>query len=168
MDGDRDLDILNFFHAAIPRIQWYENRINERRIPVRHFIEDPILANEITDISECIPVDLNGDQEMDVIVMGTKLALMQNRGKTNPWGVIVIHPDLSRARGIQLADVDGDGDFDVTFAGRTAGGDSNQGVMWFENQDGQGTFGPLQVIAIDKHTMQPLGQPPSHFTLAAG
>jgi len=45
-------------------------------------------------------------------------------------------------RYVQTADIDGDGDQDVVAA--VSGSDQN---VWYENLDGQATFGPLQVIS---------------------
>lgn len=47
-----------------------------------------------------------------------------------------------RGSDIYVTDLDGDGDFDVLIA-------SSHKIMWYENIDGLGTFGPQQVITIE-------------------
>ncbi|MHC4844862.1 MAG: FG-GAP repeat domain-containing protein [Planctomycetota bacterium] len=53
----------------------------------------------------------------------------------------LITSDADRAYSVHAADIDGDGDLDVTSASFADGK-----IAWYENTDGLGTFGPQQVI----------------------
>ncbi len=63
-----------------------------------------------------------------------------------PSGTIV---DGGWIRGIETADLDGDGDLDVVAAGQ-------QGVAMYENVDGLGTYGPATVVATTYDTSKVL------------
>ena len=48
---------------------------------------------------------------------------------------------------MQTADLDGDGDVDVLFAASDYSGRVGDKIAWYENVDGQGTFGSQRIIA---------------------
>ncbi len=50
---------------------------------------------------------------------------------------------MGNVRAIVAADVDGDGDLDVVAAGK-----HRDEIIWYENTDGAGSFGPLTVVAM--------------------
>ena len=56
----------------------------------------------------------------------------------------VISTDADSARSVHAADVDGDGDIDILSASFV-----DDKIAWYENTDGQGTFGAQQVISTN-------------------
>ncbi|WP_163834106.1 FG-GAP-like repeat-containing protein [Spartinivicinus ruber] len=100
-----------------------------------------------------IAADIDGDGDLDAIASAqndTTIAWFENTDGLGTFGPENI---ISNTRGgverLTSADIDGDGDLDVIFAGR---GDDTVG--WFENTDGLGTFGPENVINNAQDSVQ--------------
>ena len=55
----------------------------------------------------------------------------------------VITTDADGVHSVYAADVDGDGDVDVLCGSASS---SDNKIAWYENTDGEGTFGPQQII----------------------
>ena len=90
--------------------------------------------------------DLDGDGDMDMIsasLNDRKIAWYENTdGQGNFGSQQIISEDILRVYSIYAADIDGDGDIDVVAAAITEGT-----IGWFENLNGQGTFGTYQAIS---------------------
>ena len=69
------------------------------------------------------------------------LATAQNFG---PQRVISTQPDRQEAEVVYAADLDSDGDLDVMAFFR-----NDDKIVWYENTDGRGTFGPPKSIATE-------------------
>src|SRR5690606_22232669 len=89
--------------------------------------------------------DLDNDGDMDVLsasYFDNKIAWYENMDGLGAFGPQqVLTNDALSTRDVYAADLDGDGDMDV-IAASTA----DDRVIWFENLDGLGNFGPLKVI----------------------
>ena len=76
--------------------------------------------------------DMDGDGDLDIVSASDSddtIAWYENDGAANPtWSAANIVTDFSGARGVSVADMDGDGDFDIAAAAR----DSDT-IAWFEN-----------------------------------
>ena len=94
--------------------------------------------------------DIDGDGDMDVLGCtwyGKKFYWYENTDGQGTYGQQNIILLQYQASVLQPADIDGDGDMD--FAAAVAYPQSK--IIWFENTDGQGSFGPEQLVttAVD-------------------
>ncbi len=91
--------------------------------------------------------DLDGDGDVDLALAGMEheFAWYPSEPKTpEKWGAPkVLKNECKFAREVIAVDADGDGDLDLVGVARTAGL-----VLYFDNADGKGTFGP-DVICDD-------------------
>ena len=91
--------------------------------------------------------DVDGDGDMDVFSgSSNQIAWYENtdgQGNFSLKQVIIING--AHFESIDTADLDGDGDVDLLSADW-----SNWNIAWYENTDGQGTFGPQQIIATNE------------------
>ena len=56
----------------------------------------------------------------------------------------IITTDIVAPRSVYAIDIDGDGDVDIL-----SGSASDGKVAWYENTDGQGSFGPQRIITTN-------------------
>ncbi len=90
--------------------------------------------------------DIDGDGDDDIAGVSytnKKLAWYENTNGLGDYGKqkTVNATFNSDVTVVELADIDGDGDIDIITGSQTA-----DGINWFENLDGLGTFGPQQII----------------------
>ena len=140
IDGDNDLDLVS--NASNQnRISWY---INDGTGGFS--LQQNLCESDFAGI-ECIYAsDINGDGLNDVLVASSKdnkIGWYKNTQTGNGFGVYrLITNSASSAKAVTATDIDRDGDNDVIIA---ASGD--QKIAWFENLDGQGNFGPENVVS---------------------
>ena len=139
LDGDLDMDVISI-SGSEDKVVWFENMDG-----LGNFGSE-ILISSLTDGSVGVhAADIDGDGDQDVLsasLVDNKIAWYENLDGLGSFGVQQIITTASfAARDVKTADLDGDGDQDVMAA--SSGADE---VIWFENTDGLGTFGPLQVI----------------------
>lgn len=132
------------------RIGWFQNTDG-----AGHFGGSQVFADgREYALQDIVAADVDGDGDMDILssyyttvtehgVDYSEIAWYENQGGTFNVKHIVSN-DAFQPRGIYCADIDGDGDNDVVSA---SWGDEY--ISWFENTDGAGTFGPLQVVATN-------------------
>ncbi|MCB2156312.1 VCBS repeat-containing protein [bacterium] len=141
LDGDGDLDVLSALYAG-DRIAWYENIDGNGTFGSERTI------TRATDAPPSVfAVDLDGDGDADVLSASENddlIAWYENidgAGTFGPQKTITSSAD--RAESVFAADLDGDGDIDVL-----SGSYEDDRVAWYENIDGEGSFGPQQTITI--------------------
>ncbi len=142
LDGDGDLDIV---YGTIDQVVWLRNTNGKGAFSSRIFI-----ATDILGFKEIRLVDMDNDGDLDVLFSSTRIAgdrISIMWYKNNGTGNFVAQPpvdnfDLSGAWSVYPADFDKDGDMDVVSTSRT-----DNTVIWFENIDGQGSFGSQQLIS---------------------
>ncbi|MEZ6116308.1 MAG: VCBS repeat-containing protein [Pirellulaceae bacterium] len=112
------------------------------------FAAQELIASEANGAADVFAADLDGDGDLDVLSASAgdnKIAWYPNTdGKGNFGPQRVITNSALGAVFVEAADFDGDGDLDVLAASR-----DDDTVAWFENLDGQGTFGSKRVISAN-------------------
>ncbi|WP_431109263.1 T9SS type A sorting domain-containing protein [Winogradskyella poriferorum] len=139
LDNDGDLDILS---GASSSVDWYENTDGQGT-----FGTQQIISNEVDYAFSVYPEDIDGDGDMDVLSASrndNKIAWYENTDGQGTFGPQqIISNEVDYAFSVYSEDIDGDGDMDVLSASR-----NDNKIAWYENTDGQGTFGVQQIISI--------------------
>ncbi len=139
IDSDGDQDI---FSGGV-NIGWYENMDGNGSFGTYQVFDfDP------DDINSIIGGDIDGDLDIDIAI-STLNGTVSWYKNTNGQGNLVKQSSLSpgyEAKSVKLSDIDTDGDLDIIYAIGPKGFDSR--IIWHENQDSRGTFGPAQTIDI--------------------
>lgn len=138
LDGDGDLDVVVAAYWD-NEVAWYENLDGKAT-----FGPQRVISNAAQRAQMVRTADLDGDGDLDVISASYadgKVAWYQNDGSGSFGAQQLISNRLTGAIAIVSGDLDGDGDIDVAAASFSTGI-----VAWFENLNGQGSFGPLQVL----------------------
>ena len=139
LDGDGDQDVLSA-SSGDDKIAWYENVGGPgTAMPQR-------VISALTDGPRSVyAADLDGDGDPDVLSASwydDKIAWYENVDGRGVFGhQRVIDDTVWGADSVLAADLDGDGDEDVLAASF-----HDDEVVWYENLDGQGSFGAKQVI----------------------
>jgi hypothetical protein len=140
MDGDGDMDVLSASWTD-NKIAWYENTDGAGTFGAQNVIST-VAMNAVS----VYATDMDGDGDMDVVSASNrddKIAWYENTdGDGTFWAQQVISTAALRARSVYATDLDGDGDMDVLSASY-----ADNKIAWYENTDGDGTFGAQQVIS---------------------
>jgi hypothetical protein len=140
-DNDGNIDLL-ISSAQNSKVVWLRNEGNAS------FELPRLITNNVNGITNSIPEDIDGDGDLDVIVTSysdDKIIWFENTNGQGQFGQeILIDNTLERPNKISVSDLDGDGDLDVI-----ASTIYSAETVWFQNLDGQGTFGPKQIIDDD-------------------
>ena len=139
IDGDDDMDILGV-SGPQDKVVWFENLDGSGTFGVQN-----IITTQADGAIGLYASDLDTDGDMDVLsasFLDNKIAWYENTDGLGTFGPqrILTNSALS-TRDVYAADLDGDGDMDV-IAASTA----DDRVIWFENLDGLGNFGPVKII----------------------
>ncbi len=145
IDGDGDMDVLSA-SSLDNKIAWYKND-GQGNFGVQRIISTKDGAYSV------YSVDIDGDGDMDVLSAALHDDEITWYENTDGYGTFGIHHTITTiangARSVYASDIDGDGDMDVLSAAYTVtfSGNSNSSVAWYENTNGQGSFGSQQVIS---------------------
>ena len=148
LDGDGDMDVLSA-SSADDKIAWYENRDGRGDFGPQQVITTAANSAQIVRA-----FDLDGDGDRDVLSASSiddKIAWYENtdaRGTFGPQQVITTSAD--RARSVDAADFDGDGDLDVVSASF-----GNGAIVWYENRtvgdaNGDGNFDSSDLVLVSQ------------------
>jgi hypothetical protein len=139
LDGDGDMDVLSSSFND-DKIAWYEND------GTGNFGSQIVISTAASGASSVYATDMDGDGDMDVLSASwtdNKIAWYENTDGAGTFGAQnVISTVAMNASSVYASDMDGDGDMDVVSA--SLGDDK---IAWYENTDGDGTFGAQQVIS---------------------
>jgi hypothetical protein len=142
LDGDGDLDVLSAsYYGDHDKVAWYQNTDGKGK-----FGSQKVIETKNADFMSAHAVDLDGDNDLDIATasrLDDTIAWYENTDGQGTFGdqqVISIKADGARA--VYSADIDGDGDQDVLSASA-----SDNEIAWYENTNGQGTFGDQRIIS---------------------
>lgn len=136
IDFDNDGDI-DFLSKSSTNLVWHENLDG-----LGNFSTAITIPNTIA--GSVVPTDFDNDGDLDLLSRNSStLSWYENtdgQGGFGPQQILNVFGE--NASNIYAADFDGDGDNDVLTSTS-----SEQRIHWYENLDGQGTFGTLQVVS---------------------
>jgi hypothetical protein len=140
MDGDGDMDVLSASWTD-NKIAWYENTDGAGTFGAQN-----VISTVAMNASSVYATDMDGDGDMDVLSASNddhKIAWYENTDGDGTFGAQqVISTAALSTRSVYATDLDGDGDMDVLSASY-----ADNKIAWYENTDGDGTFGAQQVIS---------------------
>lgn len=136
LDGDDLLDVASANRLA-STVTWCRN-LGDGNFSSPQFIGDVNQTFYITG------GDIDGDMDIDIVASAPfedLIVWFENDGNGNfNFEHIVNDNYVDEPKGVFIADIDGDNDNDVVSAGDISG------LSWFENLDGNGSFGPARLI----------------------
>lgn len=148
IDGDGAIDV--FSETNTIEIGWHKNTDSLGSFGTIQAIPTDTLLPRLY-LQCCVGCDIDGDGDNDVLytLRGSsieQLAWNENIDGLGTFGPQqVISTQLNYVQSTFTCDMDGDGDLDVLSTSR-----DDQKIAWYENTDGQGTFGPQQIIALNQ------------------
>jgi len=144
IDGDGDMDVVASTSGSVT-VAWYENLDG-----LGSFGPQQTITTNGLSVEPIFTIDIDGDGDIDVIAAtggADKVAWYENLdGLGNFGSENIIIDNLQGAHAIYSTDLDNDGDNDIL---ATGGGAFDGEVVWFENLDGQGSFGAKNVISTE-------------------
>ena len=142
IDGDGDMDVLSasFYDD---KIAWYENTDGQGS-----FGSQQIITANVDGARPVYATDIDGDGDMDVLSASyydDEIAWYENTDGQGSFGSQqIITTNAVGAYWVYATDIDGDGDMDVLSASL-----NDNKIAWYENADGQGSFGSQQIITTN-------------------
>ena len=142
IDADGDMDVLSA-SIADDKIAWCENTDGQGS-----FGAQQIITTNADGAISVYAADIDADGDMDVLsasAFDDKIAWCENTDGQGSFGAQqIITTNADGAISVYAADIDADGDMDVLSA---SWNDSK--IAWYENTDGQGSFGAQQIITTN-------------------
>ena len=140
VDGDGDADIISA-SSLDNKLTWYKNTDG-----AGNFTEQTAISSMAYGANAVFSSDLDGDGDKDILSASTyddKIAWYENMDGLGNFRIQDTVSTLADgAKSVFAADIDGDGDQDVLSASLY-----DDKIAWYENTDGNATFGSQQVIS---------------------
>ncbi|MDP3939229.1 MAG: VCBS repeat-containing protein, partial [Deltaproteobacteria bacterium] len=141
LDGDGDPDVASVSEND-DTLAWYENETIHRSAVFPDRVVITTLANSARSV---FGADIDMDGDLDAVSASSiddEVAWYENTDGAGTYGgQNIIDGSADGAMDVAVADVDGDGDPDI-LAVET----NDDEVTWYENTDGAGTFGTVNII----------------------
>jgi hypothetical protein len=142
LDGDGDMDVIVGFTDNVSNLLvWFENLDGLGNFGTQQLISNSHYTRKL------FTADLDGDNDMDLLSAAgnDKIVWYENTDGMGTFGSQqTISIDVNSPHSVYAADLDGDGDMDVL---STSPQDNK--LAWYENTDGDGTFGPQLIITTE-------------------
>jgi len=141
IDADGDLDVIS---VSNDKIAWYKNTDGQGTFGLQQ-----IISND--DVRAINTTDLDGDGDIDILsIRNNNLVWYENVDGQGEFGSYQFIDNLFNLNNIFSVDIDDDGDKDViASAYGNVNSSTDDFIVWFENIDGQGVFGPQQIITTN-------------------
>jgi len=121
--------------------------LEERRCLTAYGFAEHLVVDSIEVDRNSILADLDGDGDDDLVTDGKWRENVDGAfGPTHRYGT-----PRDNHYAIESGDLDGDGDLDLVAVGTFDLGyqvEASSELVWYENRDGQGRFGPRQTISV--------------------
>ncbi|MDT0555791.1 FG-GAP-like repeat-containing protein [Patiriisocius hiemis] len=146
LDNDGDIDVLGS-SIVDDIVVWYENLDGAGT-----FSTQRLLTTVVDFPYDIETADIDGDGDTDVFISSDTFAriyLLKNNGDGTFAPIETIVEGNNVPRSLVLYDIDGDSDLDLVSSGASA-----FQAAWYENIDGQGTFGTTNIIIQQAFTVQ--------------
>ncbi|MBK5212416.1 MAG: T9SS type A sorting domain-containing protein [Flavobacteriaceae bacterium] len=142
IDGDGDMDIASASRGS-DTIAWQENLDG-----LGPFGPQQMITTSLDQTVYVAAADLDGDGDMDILGIsgfGDLIVWFENMDGLGSFSSQkIINASTILPNEIITADLDGDGDEDVVVCSI-----GENAIIWFENTNGLGDFGPKQVVTND-------------------
>ncbi|WP_420570978.1 T9SS type A sorting domain-containing protein [Kordia sp.] len=142
IDGDGDLDVV-YESYCCNAFQWRENVDGQGNFDLGGYIPSSYIYNSSAGDIE----DIDGDGDMDIISTNSSsidgIIWSENTDGLGNFNAEHVVTAQTESYYLKVVDLDNDGDMDVLSFSDLS---SNNKMVWYENTDGLGTFGPEQII----------------------
>lgn len=142
LDGDGDNDLITASEDN-NTVSWYENTDGQGNFGMRN-----VIGFNVDGAHYVLAEDIDGDGDLDIVATAhwdNQVLWFENTDGVGTFGPEqIISSSAQWANSVVAVDIDGDGDLDVASSSA-----DDQKIAWYENTNGQGAFGPEQLVFID-------------------